>query len=123
MFYHCWIRLHFQATQFWANESKDGLITDVLIPFVNGQIIEAAYEDETYLMNLSNATHVRVFKTENTLSKRERAKFFRERKIGTPCTGELVKEIRLDVATETAKSLIQKIIQPTRKQILSLIHI
>ena len=117
MYFHCWVRLHFQRAQFWSNMSKDKIIHDVLIPFINGQVIESTYEDEKYLMNLSSATHFRVFKTKEKITDKQMRKFTNTRKIGIPCTNEIVKDTHLDIATETAKSFIQKITQPTKKQI------
>jgi hypothetical protein len=122
MYYHSVAILPGNRRHRWWNRSKDNTITDVLVPFLNGQIIAGKWVGRggrrfPCLINMKAVDHFVVFKTEHRLSKQEVSDFKRHNSVGNVCTAELIKEIRFDRATEQVKSLMQRLIEPPKRQI------
>ncbi len=116
--YHAWLEMGSGHTHHWRNKSKEDIITEVLVPFVERQVIEAYYRNRPTLLNLSGAHVLRIFKSPRQIEKGE-IEQIAEDKIPDvrECTRELIVETRLGKAHETAKSLIQKLFLPIKKQI------
>ena len=117
MRYHC-IALYSGARfHWWVNYSKESLITNILGPFLRGQIIEVHFEGGKSLLNFATVYHFRVFRTKKALNDSQKKKFKENQSVGTECTSELMKEIRFDKATMQAKSLMEKLMLPPKRQI------
>lgn len=122
MYYHCVAILPGSRRHRWWNRSKDNTITEVLVPFLRGQIIVGKWVGRggkrfPCLINMKAVDHFVVFKTKKKLSKQEVMDFKKYNRIGNACTSELIKEIRFDRATEQVKSLMQRLIEPPKRQI------
>jgi hypothetical protein len=101
----------------WWNLQKDSAITDILWPFMNGQVIKAKYNGEPTLLNLGTAKYLRIFKTNEKLAGLKLKEFRTNNCIGTECTSELIREIGFDKTSESVKSLLQKLAIPQKHQI------
>ncbi len=56
MFYHAILSLSYgPAKHYWWNMSRDHVITDLLTPFVNGQIVYVNYQNGHALLNMKDA--------------------------------------------------------------------
>lgn len=116
--YHAWLEMGTGRKHHWRNYDKEYIITKVLVPFVHRQVIEAQYRNRPTLLNLSASDTLRIFKSTRQIKDGE-IEQIAEYKIPDvgDCTKELIEEIRLEKAHETAKSLIEKIFAPIKKQI------
>ena len=101
---------------YYTNYSKDDLITKLLIPFFNKWTIEGKYGKDKAIVNLGSAQFFRFFKTEHEINNEETINFQREQVIGFECTSEFLKEVRYDIASQSAKSLLEKVMIPPKKQ-------
>lgn len=116
--YHVWLEMGSGRTHHWRNKSKEYIVTEVLVPFVERQVIEAYYRNRPALLNLSGAYVLRIFRSPRQIEKGE-IEEIAEDKISNvrECTRELIVETRLGKAHKTVKSLIEKLFLPIRKQI------
>ena len=118
MYYHSIAEASTRARfHYWVNFSKEKIITNVLGPFLRGQIIIVNYHGKKTLFNFKDTRYLRIFKTKKTLKEPQKKEFKNTRSIGTECTHELIKEIRFDKATQQAKSLMEKLMLPPKHQI------
>lgn len=115
MYYHCIVLLAGGRYHKWGNYTKENLITNVLGPFLSGQIVQVS--EGLGLLNLATANYFRIFKTKKHLDDSQFKGFEPEKVVGTECTLELIKEIRFDKATMQAKSLMEKLMLPPKHQI------
>lgn len=123
MYYHYVARFPGQTRKHrWWNRTKDNVITDILGPFLRGQKIEGTWVGRggkrfSCLINMGTVDHFLVFKTRRRLSSSQLRKFKKNNSIGHHCTSELVREIRFDRATKQAKSLMERLMLPPKRQI------
>ena len=101
----------------WWNWNKDSLITNILGPFLSGQIIEGKYYKRPCLVNMTAIDHFMMYRTSYRLNRTQIKEFKANNRIGTNCTSEFMGEIRFDIATEQAQSLMQKLMLPPEQQI------
>ncbi len=101
----------------WWDYGKEALITDILGPFLRGQIVQVHTAKGESLLNFGTVNYLQIFKTKKALDKAQLEEFDKEKAIGTDCTIELIKEIRFDKATMQAKSLMEKLMLPPQHQI------
>ena len=117
MYYHCIAHLGMGGIHWWSNHTKEEMITDVLGPFLRGQIIPIDYGDGGSLFNFNSAEYLRIFRTEEGLDDSRIKEFRKNKHIGIECTFQIIKEIRFDKATMHAKSLMEKLMLPPKHQI------
>lgn len=55
------------GNHYWWNKSKDNFISDLIIPFVNGQVISVTKGNGKRLLNMKNVTLLTAFKTKSLL--------------------------------------------------------
>ncbi len=116
--YHAWLEMGTGRAHHWRNYNKEYIITKVLVPFVERQVIEAQYRNRPTLLNLSGSHTLRIFKSPRQIEKAEIGQMVEDKIPDVrDCTKELIEETRLGKAHETAKSLIQKLFLPIKKQI------
>lgn len=116
--YTAWLEMGSGRPHHWRNKSKEYIITEVLVPFVERQVIEAYYRNRPTLLNLSGAHVLRIFRSPRKIEGGELGKVLEDKIPDVrECTRELIVETRLGKAHETAKSLIQKLFLPIKKQI------
>lgn len=109
---------------YWINYTKEELFTDVLGPFLRGQIIQCHSNDQVTLINLGSARYLNIFRTERVLDDSQAEQFEKGQSVGEKeCTEEILGEIRFDKATEHAKSLLEKLMLPPKKQMFVIIKL
>lgn len=124
MYYHSVASLPGGGYHWWVNYSKEDVITDVVGAFLRSQIVQVSWEKPIApkkigkaLLNFGSVNYLRIFKTKNVLDDSQEKEFVTRHTIGTECTLELIREIRFDKATKQAKSLMEKLILPPKRQI------
>jgi nucleoside 2-deoxyribosyltransferase len=120
MYYHAKFEYEGKSHRWW-NHTKDKLMADLLIPFINGQIILINRKGHKSILNMKNVTHVTVYRTPKKLAK--------PAGIGHPvefdtgkidkfeCTAEIVKELKVEHAAASTRSILQKTLTPTEPQV------
>lgn len=117
MYYHGIAFFQQERFHWWQNCDKEEIITEVLGPYLRGQIVPVNYDGGNALLNFAAVDHLVIFRTKKTLNTAQSKEFQDKRCIGTECTVELIKEIRFDKATKQAKSLMEKLMLPPKHQI------
>ncbi len=118
MYYHCVATLGGTNRHHrWWNRSKDKFVTDLMGPFLRGQIIQGKWRKKPCLINMGAIDHFVVFRTKRKLDSSRIQKFKKNNSIGENCTSELTNEIRFDKAIERTKSLMQQLMLPPKHQI------
>ncbi len=119
MVYHVKIQ-RVQGTAYWWNRSLDQLFIQLLIPFVNGQVIPAREGDRTTLINMRSVTFANFYKTEQELAVPEGtgvpAPMVSADFEANECTAELLEAIRVLQAFPTTSTL-QKAFAPHQNQV------
>jgi len=100
-----------------TNYPEGTLLKEIVIPFVSKQTKLVFLRKGEEVLNFGNASALRVFKTENPLSRDEISKFEDTLRIGETCTAEIIDKIRLDSSVTESKSLILLSTNPPKKQI------
>lgn len=124
MFYHT--RFEYAGkSHHWWNRTKENLMTNLLIPFINGQIIlinrgkhKTQYRS---ILNMKNVTHVTVYRTHKQLlvpkGKRHPEEFDTDEINDFDCTAKIIKELRIEHAVTSTRSILQKAFSPPKPQV------
>ena len=101
-----------QGTAYWWNRSLDQLFIQLLIPFVNGQVIPAREGDRTTLINMRSVTFANFYKTEQELAVPEGtgvpAPMVSADFEANECTAELLEAIRVLQAFPTTSTRMRR---------------
>lgn len=93
----------------------------MLIPFINGQVILTPFGGKKKLLNLRNVSRVTLFKTSEVLKPTEDKSVPNQIDdtdfLEHDCTEEILKEAKLDLASPSALSLLQKSFLPQDNQV------
>ena len=123
MYYHAIVILEesvsedsHQNTHFWVNRSKEELLNEVLIPYLKGQVVKCCYYGDVALLNLNRACYLQIFRTRKMLNDTQIEKYEQNKPVGKKCTEQILAEIRFDKAAEHAKSLLEKLMLPPKRQ-------
>jgi nucleoside 2-deoxyribosyltransferase len=119
MYYHGILDLG-GVKNYWWNYTKDGMIAEILVPFVNGQTVSTNMNGETALLNMRNASFLNIYRTAETLEKSASGTIpnilLEGGKNATNCTKELINEVRQLQATPQLSSLLQKVFAKPKDQ-------
>lgn len=119
MKYHA--KIEYTETHFWWNHSKEDIITNLLIPFVNGQVVFVTIGGKKKLLNLKNVSRLTIYRTAASLKATENDSVIaqiREQSFQkNECTEELIKEAKIDLASPQSLSLLQKSFLPLKPQV------
>lgn len=120
MYYHA--RFEYEGrSHHWWNRTKEKLIGDLLIPFVNGQITLISRKGHKSILNMKNVTHVTVYRTTKKLTKpvgkRHPVEFDTDKINKFDCTAEIIRELKVDNAAASTRSILQKTLAPTEPQV------
>jgi len=109
-------------TRHWWNRRRAEIVSDVIVPFVGKQVQQATRAGMPSLFNFGSASYLTILKTPDKLK--------RPKDGSTPAelsdeafvrkhnnTEEIVNELRLSASTDSARSLIERSLRPTIKQI------
>lgn len=118
MYYHALARI-LGGHQVWANLSRVDLIRDVLVPFVNRQLLPVGYDSARAVMNLGMVTYLRVFQTEGSISAGTDAiqELRSERMASCECTDDILQGARLEYAWQEARSVLQATLAPLLRRV------
>jgi len=119
MKYHA--KLNYSKDHFWWNHTKEDIISKLLIPFINGQVVLITQGGKKKLLNLKTVSVINIYRTEKNLipkvgdsiTKQINEASFEKNE----CTEELIKEVKLDLASIQSLSLLQKTFLPQKEQV------
>src|SRR2546423_2897995 len=110
MYYHAISYAQGFPRYYW-NFSKDRVVRELLIPFVNGQVISIEDSGINGLLNLKTVTTVAIFKSERKLDEQAVGtvpeRLFRPNSGLDNCTDELLNEVKQLQASPKLTSLLQ----------------
>lgn len=138
MYYHT--RFEYEGrSHHWWNRTKENLMTNLIIPFINGQIIlinrkislgkrhkqlppnSRRTRRFKSILNMRNVTHVNIYRTTAKLvtpaDKTHPVEFDTGEIDDFDCTEEIIKELRVEQSTASARSILQKAFAPTEPQV------
>lgn len=115
-------RLEYGSTShFFQNYNEERIVNEVVVPFVNGQVIALKFRLGPRLFNMKNATFLKVYKTKLALKATEdksASDQIKEEAFATnDCTLEIVGKVQAKGSNQALSSLIQKALQPPKNQI------
>ncbi len=102
MKYHAKILYGAEQTQKFINWDKERIIEELLIPFINGQIIYL--RKRKIILNLKNVSELKLFETTNKISDGQIDIITDQYN----CTKELIDEVKSIHASANSTSLLQK---------------
>lgn len=115
-------RLQYESqSHYFHNFSKDSLIEEVILPFVNGQIIKLKTREGPKLFNMKSANLLKVYKTKEAIKATDDKSIVDKMKEESfnqhDCTYELLAEIQGRNSERGLTSLLQKALLPPKDQI------
>lgn len=118
MYYHALARI-LGGHQVWTNLSHADLIRDVLVPFVNRQLLPVGYDHSRAVMNLGMVTYLRVFRTEAQMPVGIDAiqELTSERMAPSECTDDILQGARLEYAWQESRSVLQATLAPLLRRV------
>lgn len=110
-----------QSSHYWWNHSEESISEKLVLPFINGQVIMLKSKDVDRLFNMKNATFLRIYKTENSLSATESKSVIDQIDENefqqNDCTAEFLNKVKTQNAGPELTSLLQKAFQPAKPQV------
>ncbi len=124
MYYHNFIILAGSKYLWNKNEKEEFIINNVVLPFINGQVIESDYGESRrkILINMKSSVTLSIFKTEEKIEDSQIV----PRSVGLDvpdelkpfdCTSEFIEKVREIQAVPEMRSLLQKAFQPPEQQV------
>jgi hypothetical protein len=118
MYHHALARI-LGGHQVWTNLSHTDLIRDVLVPFVNRQLLPVGYDRSRAVMNLGMITYLRIFRTSDPIEPAVDAiqALTSARFAESECTEEVLSRARLEYAWQEARSVLQATLAPLIRRV------
>ena len=118
MYYHAICEVPGQGIHWWMNASLEYILNEIVIPFINKQVIPATNRGHLAILNLSSVSYIQVYKTSHTLDT-EKARGFLNSEEYTKyiCTDEIIQIALKNKASADSTSLLQKMLGNTKKQV------
>ena len=121
MYYHAWLRLE-GGSQTWANLGRESVISEVIIPYINRQVVPVQYgerRDIVAVLNFGSAAYLSVIRSPNPLEEPNTQGVYMATVSGNyeNCTRELLDEAVLSRADDGARSLIEYALKPPQPQV------
>jgi len=115
MYFHSIVKFltnkDYNANIYFYNYSKEKIVDNALIPFVNGQVVEVNSEGNRSVVNMKSAYSLHIYKTEEKIEKTPEKSFIdimREKEFRKyDCTKEFIEEHK-DKLIDTPKSDLQR---------------
>jgi hypothetical protein len=105
---------------FW-NWAKESIINEVLIPFINGQVILISIGGGKKLLNLRNASRLTLYCTSASLVVKDNKSIINQMEEGSfsknDCTEKIIQEAKLELTSEQTYSLLQKSFAKLKDQV------
>jgi len=120
MYYHTYISIGLEKHCFW-NSSYDELMNELIIPYINKQIIPVNYKKGRGILNLSSVSYIQVYKTNELLDVHSVDEFSVKINSGTlagfDCTQEIIDIYITGRIKPDIKSTLQNQFSITKKQV------
>lgn len=119
MKYHA--KLEYSTEHYWYNHSKEDIVKELLIPFINGQVVLITLGGKKKLLNLKNVSRLTIYKTDDILKVSAEKSIINQIDDASfnqfECTESFIKEIKLDLTSTQTSSLLQKAFLPPKNQV------
>ena len=108
-------------THYWWNYGKEKIISSLIIPFINGQVVLVQANGLKTLFNMRNVTALTIYKTDNNIERSPSGSVPSE--FHTPdfnehaCTEEILDEVKASLSSASFSSLLQKAFAPPKLQV------
>lgn len=119
MYYHV-IAEGAGAHHCWKNYGFEEMLENLIIPYVNKQVVPVHWTYGKAIFNFSTVSYVTVFKTKvilkeegQAIADRLRSPEFKDKQ----CTQEIINLALVGKGAEQSKSLLQTILSPTERQV------
>lgn len=120
MFYHAKLELS-GTPQYYYNYPKEKLEKEILIPFINGQVVTASRGNHTPIINMKSVTMLTVYKTPAALTKPPDkpipAEFDTPAFEATECSAEIITEVKKAYTFPPANSILQMAFAPPKNEV------
>ncbi len=122
MYFHGLVILSGSKYVSFANESEEYVLKNLVVPFINGQVIESDFHDKKILINMKSAVTLSIFKSEDTVNAdefipKQGTSYIADEFKTLDCTAEFIEKVRAIQAHPSLKSLLEIAFQPPEKQI------
>ena len=125
MYYHALVNISGQNYLTFTNESEEYILKNVVVPFINGQVIESDHiygKKRSILINMKSSITMSIYSTEEKIDK---SKFtpqtgsfcIPEEFEQFDCTSDFVERVREIQAAPVMRSLLQMAFQPPEQQV------
>jgi len=119
--YHCVLTIGEQGAHYFWNYSFDEIISGLIIPFINKQVIPVKHDSQTGILNLSSVSYVRVYKTSQRLDVDSPLDFRKQLQAGqlasSDCTQEIIETVMAGRLSTETRSTLQNQFAVTQKQV------
>ncbi len=112
MKYHAKLFYGFDSISYWTNWKKETIIEKLIIPYINGQVVlHSIPGKKKAILNLKSVFELRIYKTETEEIEGTKigSKLMKEADFEQyDCTTEILKEMKIDLASQNSLSLLQQ---------------
>ncbi|MDD5530614.1 MAG: hypothetical protein PHX21_11400 [bacterium] len=118
-YYHTVLWTGETAFHWWANFGYEELLQELIIPYINKQVVLVAPSGENKaIMNFGAVSYLKVFKTVKPLyGKKTGDRLLSRRFRNKECTQEVIEAALLNKSLADSKSLLQLAFTPDKKQV------
>jgi hypothetical protein len=126
MYYHAKLT-YSSKDHYWWNYSREEIVSLLVAPFINGQVIEINLDGHTSLLNMKSVTLLRIYKTAKKLTTPDSLLAPSElSEIGfeiNDCTREIIQSEKINKSSADARSLLEKNFIPIENQVFIIMRI
>lgn len=123
MYYHCHLQID-SGGHSWGNLKLEELLEEVIIPYINKQVVVVTVQGGTGILNLAAVSYLQVYKTEEEVSVNtpEEQKALADdmssgKWVDNECTREILDRVLQGRKLRDTKSILQKQFIPVKKQV------
>lgn len=120
MQYHAKVELAGKAQFFW-NLPQSEMVADLLVPFINGQVRLVKRGGQKRILNMKSVHVITVYRTPDEIAppvgKKIPAEFKSSGFADCECTEDILNEVQLLAASESAKSMLERAFAPRQQQV------
>ena len=122
MYYHALARIGETQRFYCTNETESFILTQYLLPFINGQVVETEKSfgtNNTCLINMKSAVVLSIYKSEYSIPENELldgSGQVSSKYVELDCTHEFVQKVKEYQSNPSMKSLLQLAFQPAINQ-------
>lgn len=120
MYYHA--KLDYGGNfHYWWDISKEGIIKQLLIPFINGHVVVINHIGCRRILNMKNVTLLTIYKTEDVLPELDGrsipSEFDDDDFEENECTDEIINEVKTEQSPSSSRSFLQKAFAEPENQV------